>query len=95
MKSNMKKINNTSINVSNPSEGFVEKTLIDCVKDIISKVSVEFDIEYNDVTYKELYVKTVQFAKEVDEILSSEISQRDDMFKPYPDTFSFKNDKLV
>ena len=56
---------------------------------------MEFDVEYKDVTYKDLYMKTVQFAKEVDEVLSAEISQRDDMFDSTPDFFSFRNDKLV
>ena len=86
----------TSINISKGSDGgFVEEQIIDCVKEIIAKIRREFDIEYKDVTYKELYTKCVQFAKEVDEILSSEIAERDDMFRTTPDFFSFKNDKLV
>jgi hypothetical protein len=86
----------TPINISKNSKGgFVEEQIIDCVKDIISKIRMEFDIEYKDVTYKELYIKCVQFAKEIDEILSSEIAERDDMFDTTPDFFSFKNDKLV
>lgn len=86
----------TSINISKNSKGgFVEEQIIDCVKGIISKIRMEFDIDYKDVTYKELYVKCVQFAKEIDEILSSEIADRDDMFDTTPDFFSFRNDKLV
>ena len=86
----------TSINISKNSKGgFVEEQIIDCVKDIISKIRMEFDIDYKDVTYKELYVKCVQFAKEIDEILSSEIANRDDVFDTTPDFFSFRNDKLV
>lgn len=85
-----------TINISNGSNGgFVEEQIIDCVKDIISKIRMEFEIDYKDITYKELYKKCVQFAKEVDEILSSEITGRDDVFKTTPDFFSFKNDKLV
>ena len=90
----MKKVNNNSINISK-NGGFVEEQLIECIKDIIFKLQMEFDIEYNDATYRELYIKTAQFAKEVDEVLSSEITQRDDIFKSTPDYFSFKNDKLV
>lgn len=89
-------MNNNYINISKNSKGgLVEEQIINCVKDVISKIRMEFDIEYKDVTYKELYIKCVQFAKEVDEILSSEITGRDDMFNTTPDYFSFKNDKLV
>ena len=92
----MKTVSNNPINISKGSKGgYVEEKLIECIKDIISKVRMEFDVEYNDVTYKNLYIKTVQFAKEVDEILSAEITQRDDMFNTTPDFFSFRNDKLV
>ena len=92
----MKTVANNPINISKNSKGgYVEEQLIKCVKDIIAKVRMEFEIEYKDVTYKELYMKTVQFAKEIDEVLSAEISQRDDMFNTTPDFFSFKNDKLV
>ena len=92
----MKKVSNNPINISKSSKGgYVEQKLIECVKDIIAKVRMEFDIEYNDVTYKDIYMKTVQFSKEIDEILSAEITQRDDMFKSTPDYFSFRNDKLV
>lgn len=84
------------INISKGSNGgFVEEQIISCVKDIISKIRMEFDVEYKDITYKELYVKCVQFAKEVDEILSSEIAQRDNVFNTTPDFQSFKNNKLV
>ena len=84
------------INISKGSDGgFVEEQIINCVKDIISKIRMEFDVEYKDITYKELYVKCVQFAKEVDEILSSEIAQRDNVFNTTPDFQSFKNNKLV
>lgn len=84
------------MNISKNSKGgFVEEQIIDCVKDIISKIRMEFDIEYKDVTYKELYIKSVQFAKEIDEILSSEIAERDDLFDTTPDLFSFRNDKLA
>lgn len=92
----MKTVSNNPINISKGSHGgYVEHELIECVKNIISKVRMEFDVEYKDVTYKELYIKTIQFAKEIDEILSAEISQRDDIFDATPDFFSFKNDKLV
>jgi hypothetical protein len=92
----MKKVSNNPINISKGGKGgYVEQKLIECVKDIIAKVRMEFDIEYNDVTYKDIYMKTVQFSKEIDEILSAEITQRDDMFKSTPDYFSFRNDKLV
>lgn len=84
------------INISKGSDGgFVEEQIINCVKDIISKIRMEFDVEYKDITYKELYVKCVQFAKEVDEILSSEIVDRDNVFNTTPDFQSFKNNKLV
>ena len=65
------------------------------IKNIIFKIKNEFDIEYEDVTYKDLYIKTIQFAKEVDEILSAEITQVDNIFHSTPDFNSFKNDKLV
>lgn len=92
----MQSVSNNPINISkNSNGGYVEEQVIECVKEIISKVRREFDIDYKDVTYKELYIKCVQFAKEVDEILSAEISQRDDLFDTTPDFFSFRNDKLV
>lgn len=92
----MQKISNNPINISKGSNGgFVQEQIVDCVKDIIFKLRDEFDLEYNDTTYKELYMKSIQFAKEIDEILSSEIAQRDDMFDTTPDFYSFRNDKLV
>ena len=65
----MKTVSNNPINISKGGKGgYVEQKLVECVKDIIAKVRMEFEVEYNDVTYKDLYMKTVQFAKEVDEI---------------------------
>lgn len=90
----MNKVSNNPINISKNS-GFVEERLVDCIKDIIFELQMEFDIEYNDTTYRELYIKTAQFAKEIDAILSADITQRDDMFKSTPDFFSFKNNKMV
>ena len=92
----MKPVSNNPINISKGGNGgFVQEQIIDCINDIVFKLRLETDVEYNDVTYKELYIKAVQFAKEIDEILSSEISQRDDMFDATPNVFSFRNDKLV
>lgn len=92
----MQKVSNNPINISkNANGGFVQDQIIECIKDIVFKIQTDFDIEYNDVTFKELYMKSVQFAKEIDEILSSEISQRDDMFDTTPDFYSFRNNKLV
>lgn len=79
----------------NSNSGFIQKEIIKCLKNIIYKIKNEFDIEYEDVTYKDLYLKAVQFAKEVDAILSSEITQIDNIFHSTPDFNSFKNDKLV
>lgn len=79
----------------NSNGGFIQKEIIKCLKNIIYKIKNEFDIEYEDVTYKDLYLKAVQFAKEVDTILSSEITQIDNIFHSTPDFNSFKNDKLV
>lgn len=79
----------------NSNGGFIQKEIIKCLKNIIYKIKNEFDIEYEDVTYKDLYLKAVQFAKEVDAILSSEITQIDNIFYSTPDFNSFKNDKLV
>lgn len=79
----------------NSNGGFIQKEIIKCLKNIIYKIKNEFDIEYEDVTYKDLYLKAVQFAKEVDAILSSEITQIDNIFHSTPDFNSFKNDKLV
>lgn len=90
----MKKVANNPINISD-NGGFIQEQIIDCIKDIVFKLRDEFDLEYNDITYKELYMKSVQFAKEIDEVLSSEISQRDDMFDTTPDFFSFRNNKLT
>lgn len=85
-----------SINISKGSKGgYVQQQLIKCMQNIIFKIKNEFDIEYEDVTYKDLYIKTIQFAKEVDEILSAEITQVDNIFHSTPDFNSFKNDKLV
>ena len=93
---NMQNISNKSINISkNSSGGYIEEQIIECIKGIISTIRYEFDIDYKDVTYKNLYHKSIQFAKEVDEILSSEIPERDDMFNFTPDFFSFKNNKLI
>ena len=84
------------INISKGSKGgYVQQQLIKCMQNIIFKIKNEFDIEYEDVTYKDLYFKTIQFAKEVDEILSAEITQVDNVFHSTPDFNSFKNDKLV
>ena len=92
----MKTVANNPINISKNSDGgFVEEQIIDCVKEIIAKVRREFDIDYKDVTYKTLYMKCVQFAKEVDEVLSAEIHERDDIFDASTDFTSFRNDKLV
>ena len=86
----------TPINISKGSKGgYVQQQLIKCMQNIIFKIKNEFDIEYEDVTYKDLYIKTIQFAKEVDEILSAEITQVDNIFHSTPDFNSFKNDKLV
>lgn len=85
-----------SINISKGSDGgYIQKEIIKCLKNIIYKIKTEFDIEYEDVTYKDLYVKAVQFAKEIDEILSAEITNVDNIFHSTPDFNSFKNDKLV
>ena len=85
-----------AIDISKNSNGsFIQKEIIKCLKNIIYKIKNEFDIEYEDVTYKDLYLKAVQFAKEVDAILSSEITQIDNIFHSTPDFNSFKNDKLV
>lgn len=93
---NMRTVSNNPINISkNSNGGYIEEQIIQCVKEIISKIRREFDIDYKDVTYKDLYLKSIQFAKEVDEILSAEIPQRDDLFNSTPDFFSFRNDKLV
>lgn len=84
------------INISKDSDGgYIQKEIIKCLKNIIYKIKTEFDIEYEDVTYKDLYVKAVQFAKEIDEILSAEITNVDNIFHSTPDFNSFKNDKLV
>lgn len=92
----MKTVPNDSINISkNSNGGFIQNHLIDCVKDIIFQLRMNFDIEYKDNTYKELYIKTINFAKEIDEILSSEIIKQDNLFNSTPDFYSFKNDKLV
>lgn len=92
----MKTVANNPINISkNSNGGFVEEQIIDCVKEIIAKVRREFDVDYKDITYKTLYMKCVQFAKEVDEVLSAEIPERDDIFDASPDFTSFRNDKLV
>lgn len=85
-----------SINISKGADGgFIQKEIMKCLKNIIYKIKNEFDIEYEDVTYKDIYIKAVQFAKEIDEILSAEITQVDNIFHSTPDFNSFKNDKLV
>lgn len=84
------------INISKNSKGgYIQDKIMNCLKNIIYEIKTEFDIEYNDVTYKDIYIKTVQFAKEVDEILSAEITNVDNVFKSTPDFNSFKNNKLV
>jgi hypothetical protein len=69
---------------------FIEKTLQNAVENIIERISIECDIEYKDVTYKDVYLKTMQFAKELDEILSSEITGQDNIFSRIPDINSFR-----
>jgi hypothetical protein len=77
------------------SNEYIEKQIIDCIKDIILNLQIEFDVEYQDTTYRELYLKSTQFAKEINEILSSEIINKDALFNQPTDFFSAKNDKLV
>lgn len=85
-----------AFNISKGSDGgYIQKEVLKCLKNIIYKIKSELDIEYNDVTYKDIYIKAVQFAKEIDEILSAEVTNVDNVFQSTPDFNSFKNDKLV
>ena len=76
--------------VSYKEESFIEKALQSTVEEIIERISIECDITYNDVTIKDVYLKTLQFAKELDEILSSEIPGQKNIFSRMPDINSFK-----
>lgn len=69
---------------------FIEDTLMSAVTDITERLAIEFGIEYRDVTYKDLYLKTQQFAKEIDEILSAEITGQENIFSRMPDINSFR-----
>ena len=71
-------------------ESFIEKTLHSAVESIIERISIECDILYKDVTIKDVYLKTMQFAKELDEILSAEIPNQENIFSRMPDINSFK-----
>lgn len=71
-------------------ESFIEQTLHAAVEEIIERISIECDITYNDVTIKDVYLKTLQFAKELDDILSSEIPGQENIFSRMPDINSFR-----
>jgi len=87
----MKKRNSKKIT----DEEFIQSQIIECVKDIINNIQINTDAEYNDSTYKELYLKCTYFAKEISDILSSEIIKPDSAFDFMPDVFSFRNNKLT
>lgn len=76
--------------VSYREESFIEQTLHNAVEEIIERISIECDITYNDVTIKDVYLKTLQFAKELDDILSSEIPGQENIFSRMPDINSFR-----
>lgn len=71
-------------------ESFIEQTLHNAVEEIIERISIECDVTYNDVTIKDVYLKTLQFAKELDDILSSEIPGQENIFSRMPDINSFR-----
>lgn len=91
----MKTVPTSAINISQNGGSFIEDKITETIEDIIEKISIEFDIEYRDVTIKDIFLKTRQFAKEIDEILSAEITAVDNIFNTTPDFNSFKNQKLV
>ena len=91
----MKTVPTTSIDITSSGGSFIEEKIMETIGDIIEKISIEFDIEYKDVTIKDIFLKSRQFAKEVDEILSAEITAVDNIFNTTPDFNSFKNQKLV
>jgi hypothetical protein len=91
----MKTVPTSAINISPNGGSFIEDKITETIEDIIEKISIEFDIEYRDVTIKDIFLKTRQFAKEIDEILSAEITAVDNIFNTTPDFNSFKNQKLV
>lgn len=91
----MKTVPTSAINISQNGGSFIEDKITETIGDIIEKISIEFDIEYRDVTIKDIFLKTRQFAKEIDEILSAEITAVDNIFNTTPDFNSFKNQKLV
>ena len=91
----MKTVPTSAINISQNGSSFIEDKITETIEDIIEKISIEFDIEYRDVTIKDIFLKTRQFAREIDEILSAEITAVDNIFNTTPDFNSFKNQKLV
>lgn len=91
----MKTVPTSAINISQNGGSFIEDKITETIEDIIEKISIEFDIEYRDVTIKDIFLKTRQFAREIDEILSAEITAVDNIFNTTPDFNSFKNQKLV
>jgi hypothetical protein len=91
----MKTVPTSAINISPNGGSFIEDKITETIEDIIEKISIEFDIEYRDVTIKDIFLKTRQFAREIDEILSAEITAVDNIFNTTPDFNSFKNQKLV
>lgn len=76
--------------LSYTEESFIEETLRNAVEEIIERIGIECDIEYKDITIKNVYMKTMQFAKELDEILSAEIPGQDNVFSRIPDINSFR-----
>lgn len=91
----MKTVPTSAIDISPNGGSFIEDKITETIEDIIEKISIEFDIEYRDVTIKDIFLKTRQFAREIDEILSAEITAVDNIFNTTPDFNSFKNQKLV
>lgn len=91
----METVSNNPINISKEGPGYIQKELEDKMKDIIFQVKSKLDIEFTDDTYRQLYIMTVQFAKQVSDMLQSGIEQPDNVFNAAPDINSFKNQKLV
>lgn len=91
----MEPISNNPINISRGNNGgYIQNELEKKLKDIIYNIREKADVEFSDEVYRELYIKMVQFAKEIDEILSYAIQQPDNVFTSNPDINSFKNQKL-
>lgn len=57
---------------STGEDNIIQERVIECVKDIISMVRDEYGTDYEDNTYRQLYIMSQDFSKRIAEILLAE-----------------------